>query len=281
MDNFNHIPIPDFDGFSPVEMHKIIYSPFDDDCPIKINILNSGTLINQSPILKIIIGFISNIGEAGLKLTPKGNLPIKVMKDIYNLNVLPDEYIENDITHIRTETDWPVLHIVRIVLTMAGLIRVQKNKLLLTKKCENLRKGNNYSELFYTFMKTFTLEFSWAYNDRYANQDIGQIAFLYSLYLINKYGDEFRDLDYFTNRYFAAFPSMLSNPETELDKYSMRASSYNIRFIERFALWFGFVEEVVEGIKYSERRINIRRTKLLQELLQVKSATIFNIYSIN
>ncbi len=279
MDNINNISVPDFDEFSLFEMHKIIYSPFDDDCPIKINILSLETILSQCPIFNILIGFLSRIGEENIKLTTKGNLPIKVIKDIYNLNLLPDKYIENGISKIRTETDWTVLHNVRIVLTMAGLIRGQKSKLLLTRKCEKLLKDNNYSELFYEFIKTFTLQFSWAFNDRYANQDIGQIAFLYSLYLINKHGIEFKDIDYFTNLYFAAFPNLLAKPETDLDKYSFRASSYYTRLIERFAVWFGFVEEEINEDKSYIGRI--KRTKLLQGLLQVKSATICNIYRIN
>jgi len=275
-------PNNNFDGFSPLEMDYIIFSPFEDDCPIKINILNKEILFNQSPVLKIIIELLSRIGEEGIKLTLKGNLPIKVIKDIYNQNLLPDRAIDLRIIKIHTETDWILLHNVRLVLTMAGLIRKKKNMLLLTKKRKNLQKEENYSKLFYDFMKSFTLQFFWAYNDRFENQDIGQIAFLYSLYLINKYGDEFRDMNFYSNLYLTAFPSMLEYADTSQESYSLRASSYQTRFIERFAIWFGFVEEeIIEGKHYFDRRIRIKRTKLLQELLQVNAKTLCSIYRID
>lgn len=275
-------PNNNFDRFSPLEMDYIIFSPFEDNCPIKLNILDKEILFNQSPVLKIIIELLCRIGEEGIKLTLKGNLPIKVIKDIYNQNLLPDRAIDLRIIKIHTETDWILLHNVRLVLTMAGLIRKKKNMLLLTKKCKKLQKDENYSKLFYDFMKSFTLKFCWAYNDRFENQDIGQIAFLYSLYLINKYGDEFRDMNFYSNLYLTAFPSMLEYADTSQESYSMRSSSYQTRFIERFAIWFGFVEEeIIEGNHYFDRRIRIKRTKLLQELLQVNSKTLCSIYKID
>jgi hypothetical protein len=275
MNDINNIPVADFDGFTPFEMDRIIYFPFEDNCPIKMNILTKETIINQCPIFNILIQFLSQIGE-GVKLTEKGNLPVKVIKDIYNLKILPDDSIERGIGKIRTETDWTVLHNVRIVLTMAGLIRKNKNLLFLTNNCKTFIKDNNCSGLFIEFMKAFTLLFSWAYNDLYENQDLGQLASLFSLYLINKHGEEFRDLDFYTNLYFSAFPTLVDNKETD------SAALYHIRFVERFALWFGFVEEeIIKGKSYFDRRIRIKRTKLLQELLQVKSAPGCSIYQIN
>lgn len=275
MYNNNNMPVADFDGFTPSEMDRIIYFPFEDNCPIKMNVLTKEAIVNQCPIFNILYEFLSRIGE-GIKLTEKGNLPVKIIKDIYDLKILPDDSIEHGVGKIRTETDWTVLHNVRIVLTMAGLIRKNKNSLFLTNNCKTFLKDNNYSGLFIEFMKSFTLLFSWAYNDLYENQDIGQLASIFSLYLINKYGEEFRDLDFYTNLYFSAFPTLLDNKETN------SIVLYHLRFVERFALWFGFVEEeIIKGKSYFDRRIRIKRTKLLKELLQVKSVPGCSIYQIN
>ena len=32
--DYNDTPLPDCEGFTPLQMHKIIYYPFDEDCPI-------------------------------------------------------------------------------------------------------------------------------------------------------------------------------------------------------------------------------------------------------
>jgi len=81
---YNDTPLSDCDGFTPLQMHKIIYSPFEKDCPIQINQLNNEQLINSSPILKIVLELLSRLGESPLKLTLNENLPRPLMKDIYS-----------------------------------------------------------------------------------------------------------------------------------------------------------------------------------------------------
>ncbi|MFA6978163.1 MAG: hypothetical protein WC209_02480 [Ignavibacteriaceae bacterium] len=263
--DYNNTPLEDCDGFTPLQMHEIIYFPFDKECVIKLNNANSEQLINESPILKIIIEFLIVIRYNKIKLTQNGNLPLRFINDIYNKKYLLDEDIENGFVKIRTETDWIPLHNVKLVLTLAGFIRKKYNYLLITKKCESLLKNGDYTEIFYEFLKTFALKFNWAYNDRYTNEAIGQIGFLYSLHTINKYGNNKTDLKYFSNLYFKAFPTFI---ELNIEGWKKEAA-YHTRFIERFALWFGFVEEeIAEGKNYLERDIKIKRTNLLKHLLE-------------
>jgi len=250
-------------------MERIVNCPFEKDCPIKFNQLDKDMLINKSPIFNIIIEFLLILKKRKIKLTQKGNLPLKTINNIYAKKYLTDEWIENGITKIRTETDWVVIHNVRIVLTLAGFIRKQYNHLLLTKKCELLLNNDNSSEIFYTFLKAFTLKFNWAYNDFYDDEQLGQIGFLYSLFLINKYGNDKRDLKYFTNQYFATFPMFVENNYDS--NISMKESAFHTRFIMRFSIWFGFVEEeIIKSEKLLDDKIMIKKTKLLSQILQVK-----------
>jgi len=139
--------------------------------------------------------------------------------------------------------------------------------LSLTKKCETLLKDDNYWEIFYQLLKTFTMNFNWSYNDGFDNAEVGQIGFLYSLYIINKYGTEERELKYYTDLYSLAFPIFIETIEGETPNLSL---AFHTRFIERFALWFGFVEgDEVKGNNYFQKEINLKRTKLLEQLFQV------------
>jgi hypothetical protein len=264
--DYNNTPLPECEGFTPLQMHKIIYYPFDEDCPIKINRLNKEILISEIPILKIVLELLLILKTKKIKLTQKGNLPLKVIKDIYAKNHLPEKWIESGIVKVRTETDWIVIHNIKIVLTLAGFLRKQYGYLLLTKKCESLLMGEEYSEIFYEFLRVFTLQFNWAYNDRYDDEELGQLGFLYSLYLINKYGKEENDVKYYTDLYFLAFPSFV---EYDNENRSMKESAFHTRFISRFAVWFGFAEEeIIKGKKFLELEIKIKRTKLLEQLLE-------------
>ncbi|MBU2506862.1 MAG: hypothetical protein KJ799_09075 [Bacteroidetes bacterium] len=264
MIDYNNTPIPDLDGFTPWQMHQIIYNPFNDDCPIKLNQLNRDQPMRESLILKIIIYFLAKMSERNIKLTQKGNLPFQIIKDIYTKNYFPDDWIESGIQKIRTETDWLILHNIKIVLVMAGLIRKKHNQLSQTRKCASLMMVENYSEIFYEFLKAFTSKFNWAYNDAFTDGGVGQIGFLYSLYFVNKYGSEERNFKYFSDLYFRAFPSFLENSEGK----QFIESAFRIRFFTRFAIWFGFIEEnIAKEKQYIERKINLRRTNLLKRLI--------------
>lgn len=270
--DYNNTPLSDCDGFTPLQMHKIIYSPFENDCPIKVNRIKDNQLLHESPILNIAIELLSKLREADLKLTPKGNLPRPFMKDIYNKGFWVDDLIEKGIIKIHAEYDWLILHNIKIVLQQAGLIRKKNNFLSLTKKCETLLKDDNYWEIFYQLLKAFSCNFNWGYNDGFEDKNVGQIGFLYLLHIINKYGAKERDLLYYSDLYFLAFLAFLENNRSDSSRLSL---VFHTRFIERFALWFGFVEgEKVKGNNYFDWKINIKRTKLLEQLFKVKSETI-------
>ncbi len=269
MPDYNNTPLPECEGFTPLQMHKIIYYPFDEDCPIAMNRLNNEILSDGSPIYKIILEFLFALRVKKIKLTQNGNLPLKFIKDIYSKRYLPDSWIDKGFVKIRTETDWIIIHNTKLVLKLAGLVSKRYNYLLLTKKCESLLANKNYSEIFYMFLKTFTLEFNWAHNDGYIDENLGQLGFLYSLYLLNKYGEEERNLKFYTNLYFLAFPAFM---EYEDEYNSMKESAFHTRFINRFSIWFGFAEEeIINGEYYYEREITIKRTKFLEQLLVISA----------
>jgi hypothetical protein len=265
IEEMNAAPQDDFDGFSPGEMSIIIYSPFANECPVHIRSQIDRTLLDQSPIFQIARHLIKAINDnEGIKLTSTGNLAPRVVKEIYARKYMADPTIEAGITKLNQETKWNILHSAKIVLKLAKLIRAYKGKLLLTTQTQKLLLNDEYSELFHIFFNTFTTQFNWAYNDAHEDEEIGQIGFLYLLYLINKYGIEFRELSFYSESYFKAFP--LSKVRENLLFAGSSRFALAVRFFERFAEWFGLVE-----IHRKQNRltgpVRVRRTKLLSHLL--------------
>ncbi len=172
--------------------------------------------------------------------------------------------IEWGITKLNQEIKWTILHCTKIVLKMSKLIRTYKGKLLLTTRAKKYLINEEYSELFHIFLNTFATQFSWAYNDCFENEEIGQTGFLYLLHLINKYGVDFRELSFYSDLYFKAFPSLKAN-ETSL-LVIRNEFVLAIRFFDRFAEWFGFVEIHKEQNRLTDPS-KVRRTKLLSYLL--------------
>ena len=108
--------------------------------------------------------------------------------------------------------------------------------LLLTKKAQKYLSEGNESILFLQLFENYSMKFNWGYNDGYNIDDIGQIGFLFLLYLLKINGAGFKELSFYSNLYFKAFPSFLDNYQ-QGDEFHRR-SPYNalsIRFFERFA----------------------------------------------
>jgi hypothetical protein len=261
----NAAPEDDFDGFSPEEMSIIIYSPLSNECPVHIRSQIDRTLLDQSPVFQIAIHVLKAIKDnQGIKLTSTANLPPQLVKEIYAKKYIADGIIDAGITKLNQETKWDILHSTKIVLKLAKLIRTYKGGLLFTAQTKKLLLNHDYSELFLTFFNTFTTQFNWAYNEAYEDEEIGQVGFLFLLYLINKYGIEFRELSFYFELYFKAFPVFKMREKSWFAGSS--SSVLAIRFFERFAKWFGLVEiqRKRDGLTQARR---VRKTRLLSHLL--------------
>ncbi len=270
IDRKNKTPLDDFDGFSPEEMYTIVYFPFSKECPIQLNPALDNQILTHIPIFRVVLELVNAIDKnGGLKLTPKGNLPTKIVKEIYSKKYILDDLIEMGITKVQREENWIVLHTIKIVLNLSGITRKYKGKLVVTRQTKGNLENEEFSEIFYKFLQGYTTQFNWAYNDRFANEETGQIGCLYLLYLINKYGSTYRKLTFYTDLYLKAFPMFeVDGEEIEGIRYGKGEWVIEIRFFERFATWFGFIEiHYDKDNKYVARSIGIKKTEVLSNLL--------------
>ena len=269
-DKFNDQPVVEFAGFSVNQMYQIIHEPFGNECPIKLNQKIQQSHIRKSPVYNISHSLLKKISEYGkIKLTSRGNLPGKTLRAIYDEKLFPDMMIDGGITKLTTETDWIILHTSHIIVKMSGLARKNHGYLLLTKKGEKLLLEGNESSLFMNLLETYSLKFNWGYNDGYNIESVGQMGFLFLLFLIDKHGSKFNNMNFYSDLYFRAFPIFLERYFSEDSQ--MRSHPNNalyVRFFERFSYWFGFIE--YQGDKRSyivEDIVKIRKTQLLESLI--------------
>ena len=57
-------------------------------------------------------------------------------------------------------------------------------------------------------------KFNWAYFDPFDDDPIGQFGNNYTLYLLCKYGDKWKEDEYYADLYFKAFPEYNINANT-------------------------------------------------------------------
>jgi hypothetical protein len=267
----NRTPLEDFDGFTAEDMQYIIHNPFTEMCTIKVNATLASELLRHSPIFNIVLDLLLIINNNnGIKLTPKGNIQQKVLRELYDKKFITQEIIEAGYQSIRTEEDWVVLHTIKVVLKVAGIVRNYKGKLVLVNHWKSVLNSQKYSKIFNHFFTTYSTEFNWAYNDGHEIEETGQVGFLYLLYLLKKYGQQFRDIHFYSTKYFKAFPTLAfgdKDPEED-ERYNKSERVLDLRFFERFVLLFGFGEKRIDSKKpYYQRKIEIKKTTLLDSLL--------------
>ena len=93
----------ELEGYSPLEIGLMLYDFLNPKCPVQINLLQEEEyleipLFNQ---VKYLLQLIGNSGE--LKLTQRGNLPIKVVAELYKQGFLKDPWVEKGFAKVYNE----------------------------------------------------------------------------------------------------------------------------------------------------------------------------------
>ncbi|MCB0670087.1 MAG: hypothetical protein KDC80_29875 [Saprospiraceae bacterium] len=268
MEEENNRSIPEFEGYSPLEMHKILHFTFAPESPIKLQKLNASDyqmipMLNQ---IKFLTDLIQKAGE--IKLTNKGFLPTRVVSELYHQGFLKDEHIELGISKLYKETDSLAVNLTRIIVQLAGLTKKRKGKISLTKGGEEMI-GDDF-RLLQSILETFATKFNWAYCDGFGDNHIGQLGYGFSLILLSKYGAEKRLDSFYAEKYFKAYPQLLGQITPRfgtLESYSARC--YSLRTFERFIYYFGLISIDKQGMGLHSKEY-ITKTNLFDKLINVR-----------
>lgn len=266
MNEQNNRSIPEFEGYSPNDMHHILHFTFEKDSPIQLQRLSESDY-QKIPILsqiRYLTDLLEKNGE--IKLTNKGFLPTKIVSDIYDQGFIKAEHIENGISKLYKETDSLAINLTRILIELSGLVKKRNGKLSLTKNSKKILE-DNYEFLRLMFL-TFTSKFNWSYYDRYSENLIGQLGYGFSLILLSKYGQESRLDSFYAEKYFKAFPQLLDSVKPVYGTLEMYSSNcYSVRTFDRFLNFFGLVN-INEQNKGYESKKYIEKTYLYDKLIK-------------
>jgi hypothetical protein len=242
---------PDFCGFSPNQMHDILYTPFEADCCVQINDLTDSELM-KLPLFRQTKHLMSLLKENEINLTKAGYIPPKIVKELYALGA-SENYIEKGICKLNNESDTETIQFLRIVLKDGGLIKVRQSKMSLTKLGSKTLTDLNL--LNQTITKFALTKYNVAYFDEFNNEQIGNIAQVYSLWMMHYYGKNWREEKFYDKLYYKAFPMFFNFTRI-----------YSCRIIRRLFNFLGLVE-----INYCEtdfKKNKVRKTPLLDLLFK-------------
>lgn len=255
----NQKGLKDFDGLSPLQMGALQHDFLTGESELSINMLTEEEL-KGCPLLMQIRFLIDLMQDGkGLKLTKTGALSTKVVKEIYNLKFLKNEHIERGITKLYKEDDAPEISITRILLQISSLTIKRKGNLYLTKKGEKYTNDGNM--ILKEILRVLIEKFNWGYFDGYKSDAIGFLNPGFSLFLLKKYGDKKRSVNFYAEKYFRAFPQLEEDNENAYRCYALQT-------FNRYFYFMGFIKKEEIGFSIP---INIEKTEFFDKLFSMKS----------
>jgi len=262
----NNRAVDDFDGYSPSEMEYILYDPFGKNSPVQFCENIPDEVLDQIPILRMIEYLMNKIEETGeLKLTKTGALPRNIVLDLYG-RYYKDEGIEKYGDPLYKESDSRSIHIARIILEISKLGKKLNNRLSLTKTGKNLK--NNRKELFFEIFRTYTQKYNLAYLDGYENQQCGRLGYAFTLILLSKYGKNFKNVSFYSEKYQKAFPAMIDSFESDYSTpEKMMMHCFEHRTFSKFLNFFNFVE--IESKSHRSLQDRVKKSAIFDRTFRV------------
>lgn len=266
----NKRPVLEFEGYSPSDMHNIMYCTFDAFSPIKLQTLKNEEYL-KIPIfnqIRYLAEIINREGE--IKLTDTGNLPVKVVKELYEQGFIKEKQIEAGWVKLINENDASSIKLTKLLIQQIGITKKRNNKLSLTKNSNSII--NDYDLLFRLIFFTYTSGFNWAFFDGYGDHNIGKLAFGFSLILISKYGNEQQIDTFYAEKYITAFPALLDKiSHKEYRNLKEEAySCYSLRTFDHFLDYFGLIKIEEEG-SFLDCKKYITKTELFDKLIEIRN----------
>lgn len=261
----NRTPREDFFGLSPEQMRRFLEAPFAS--PEIVTFAPVLSIEPRAPILDLFTFLVNAIGE-GVKPTAKGNLPRGLCREAALAYWGEAEYQRHtEFGGINKEEDLLDLHVTRLVAELAGLLRKYGGRFIVTRKCRNLLSSEGTRAIWPELLRAYAAEFNWGYRDRHPDLPIIQQSFVFSLYVLSRFGEEWCPTAFYENAFLRAFPTSLQDlPQDPLYTPEMSVHAcYRHRVLQGFAGFLGLaVVEPTTRDRYP-MAFQVRRLPLLAE----------------
>lgn len=263
-----HVPIDDFHGLSAQQMDGLLYAPFE--VPHLVEFADRIDSSVDGPFMSLFGMLAEAITTDRLKPTAIGNLPPKICQDIARVHLNEKTFpYDKWFMPVKKEGDFFDLHVVRLISEISGFVRKYKKHFILSRDCRARMDDGGLGALFPSIFKTYARTFSWAYRDGFVELDIIQRSFLFTLFLLAKYGEDWRPSIFYEDQFLRAFPTVLrefqeggyQTPEERV------RTVYTHRALVNFAGFLGLAKVELMGSEGLIDEYRIRRTPLLDELV--------------
>ena len=268
MNKKNSAPLAEFHGLSSEQMYRFLHFPFDS--PELARIAETVDPPPDTPVIRLLSLLVDAIGEKGLKATATGNLPQKFCREAARAFWGEVKY-ENrtKIFRIRTEPEFREMHCLRLVAELAGIVRKYKGKFILATKFRKVLAESGAGAVYLELFNSYVQQFNWGYLDGYQELDFPRQSFLFSLYILQKYGGEKQLHTFYEDIFITAFPRLRDEviETTYMSAEETVRRCYSQRTLANFAVFFGLIESVPTSNDYLKRQYEVRKLPLLDQLI--------------
>lgn len=136
--------------------------------------------ISDLPIMQLLQPMFALLYASPLSLTNKGNMPLKLVQAMFTIEQsLPGwQKYRFKRGKINSEQDSTVIWTCRQIAQKAGLIKVQANKIQLTKAGEKLVLAQDHLKIYQKLLQSAVGKFNWTNLDNYPHFSYVQVGFM-------------------------------------------------------------------------------------------------------
>lgn len=266
IDAQNNAPKDDFLGLSPIQMMGVNYQPLQEGCVLRWHDNIDDSTLARVPLLTLAVNLLQQLEAKPMKLTPKGNLPRKVVQELYATGLIPQDDIEAGITKLSSEDDYHAAITLKHLLNQLGWTKKRQGKLSLTAKGKKILAGSRQTMLEQLFLNHFS-KFNIAYFDGYKEGRMQQFFGFLLVALLLK-GTEFRPIKEYSTMLLRAFPMLIEDypgdrwhtPEKKF------AHAVAIRFFDRSLSFYGLLRFKQENPTWRRKNDDVMATDVLRGL---------------
>ncbi len=235
LEDLNTEPLDDFEGLSPQQVHQLLHDFLGTGSIVKLSPELDAQQLASSPLPSFLQDLLTRLSVKDIPLTAKGNLPAKLVREWYDEKKLTDWAIEQGVTKLSSEDDYPPAGVVKHLSLILGWTKKRHNKLSITakgKKARSLSAGSFFREIFRTHLQKFNL----GWQDGYHESSALQHVFGYLAYLLLLFGKEERRSAAYCERIRRAFPVLEKHFPGE-----MLCSAVGTRLFQGFLVYYGLL----------------------------------------
>jgi len=275
---------PDFMGLSPSQVHELMRHPLEE-CSSLVKVQADQARSEDmaaAPWPGIAWALLEELGREGtLKTTGKGNLPLKTVGPLYELELRLWEEFGRPFSRVfserspRSEEEALGVHAMRLMLKESGYIETTARSMRLSQAGRDVLEAGDIRPLYRALLRTARRRINLAYFTGLDDVSVLQSFFPFLLFVFSRYGDEPLAIEKLAGHFTTAFPRIYDElPEDRYGDSKERhlMSSLDIVFCGRFAEPFGLLKRDTASeessrsfIPSAERRY--RPTRLFRELL--------------